>query len=148
MDDIAEVECLDGAVEEVGDDAVEQGPRCGRVSMAEEQGAELLEAEEEGVDEAARLGEGEDVVGSRGREEVVEEMGGAALEGVGGVVGRRRREGVDLVLIPAERPGDGAADGGQRRGRRRRGIGGRHCASHRGNPGWGLGRLLLGWATG
>ena len=103
MDDIAEVECLDGAVEEVGDDAVEQGPRCGRVSMAEEQGAELLEAEEEGVDEAARLGEGEDVVGRSG-EEVGEALRSAALEGVGSVVERHRREGVDLVLVPTERP--------------------------------------------
>jgi len=31
-------------------------------------------------------------------------LGSAALEGVGGVVGRRRQEGVDLVLVSAERP--------------------------------------------
>jgi len=46
VDGVVEVERLDGAVEEVGDEAVERGPRCGRVSGAEEQGAELLEAEE------------------------------------------------------------------------------------------------------
>jgi len=102
-DGIAEVERLDGAVEEVGDEAVKRGPRCGRVPGAEEQGAELLKAEEEGVDKAARPGEGEDVVGQSG-EEVGEELGSAALEGIGGVVGRRQQEGVDLVMVPVERP--------------------------------------------
>nr|ACL53258.1 unknown [Zea mays] len=135
-DGVAEVERLDGAVGEVGDEAVERGPRGGRVPGAEEQGAELLEAEEEGFEEAARPGEGEDVVGCR---EVGQELGGAALEGVCGVW--RRREGVDLVLVTAERA-DGAADGGQRRRRRRRrggGVGGRHCASHRSMRVGGLG---------
>ena len=102
-DSVAEVERFDGTVEEVGDEAVERGPRCGRVLGAEEQGAELLEVEEEGVDEVARLGKGEDVVG-RSSEEVGEQLGSAALEGVGGIVGPRRREGVDMVLVPVERP--------------------------------------------
>jgi hypothetical protein len=64
-DGVAEVERLDGAVGEAGDKAVERGSRGGRVPRAEEQGAKLLEAEEEGFEEAARPGEGEDVVGCR-----------------------------------------------------------------------------------
>jgi hypothetical protein len=102
-DSVGEVERFDGTVKEVGDEAVERGPHCGCVLGAEEQGAELLEAEEEGVDEAARPGKGEDVIG-RSSEEFGEELGSAALEGIGGIVGPRRREGVDLVPVPAERP--------------------------------------------
>jgi hypothetical protein len=53
MDGVAEIERLEaGAVEEVSDEAVERGPRGGRVPVPgadEQKGAELLEAEEEGV---------------------------------------------------------------------------------------------------
>lgn len=149
---VAEIEGLDGAVEEVEEEAVERGAGEGLgVGEGEEDSAELLEADEEGVEEAARPSEGEEVrgggVGVGVGEEVVEEVGGVAVEGVDLEVGGRGVLGVgvgvvvgwgrrDLVAAVGE---EGAAEGGERRGRRR-GIGGRHCGG-----GARVNRLMDGW---
>lgn len=123
-DGVAEVERLDGAVKEVREEAVEG--RAGEVSLlllplaaAEEDHPELFLADEETVEQLADPSEGEQIISTAGKREVVEEVGHVLLEHfefevMGGAAGRGVMvvavDAMDLVTADAQ---DGAADGGE-----------------------------------
>lgn len=100
-DGIADVEGLDAAVEQVGDEAVQGGfGELGRVAAHDEDGLELGLAAEEGVEEVAEPGDGEEGGGGeRGGGERWGGRGGGLLEEVGEAVGDVFLEEVQVLQL-------------------------------------------------
>lgn len=97
-DGVADVEGLHGAVEEVGDEAVERGLReLGGIAAGDEDGLKFGLAAEESVEEVSEPGDGEK--GRRGRGSVVGGGGGGGGEEVGEAGGDVFLEEVEVFLF-------------------------------------------------